>query len=109
MLHEAAGELVGDPPAGLAQHAGRLQVGVSRGLVVTLEHEETVITVLEIFDFLTERLALRDGIRERRTVLALDPFEQRQPLLDLLETLRRGFDAVGIPSQKRTPGPRAAI
>ena len=47
-----------------------------------------------------QRVAPRDHVGERRAVLALQPLEQREPLLDLLQPRRRGVDAVRVARRK---------
>ena len=43
--------------------------------------------------FRRQPLAMRDGLLERAAVLALEPFDQRQAILDLLQSSRRCVDA----------------
>ena len=50
-----------------------------------------------------------DHVLQRRTVLPLQPLEQREPVLDLLQSARRRVDAVRVACEERTRGPRAAI
>ena len=63
---------------------------------------------VEVGQLAPQRVAPRDDVGERRPVLALQPLEQRQPLLDLLQPRRRRLDAVGVPAQEAARGPRAA-
>ena len=49
-----------------------------------------------------QRLAARDHLVQRRSVLALQAFEQRQAVLDFLQPSRRRVDAVAeIPQRER--------
>ena len=43
---------------------------------------------------------LRNDIAKRRAIFPLEPLEQRQPVFDLLEPCRRGFDVVSVAPQK---------
>ena len=47
-----------------------------------------------------QRVAPRDDVGQRRPVLPLQPLEQRQPILDLLQPRRRRLDAVGVAAQE---------
>ncbi len=52
--------------------------------------------MLEIGQFPAQGVALRACVGQRRPVLALDPLEQREALLHLLQPGRRCIDAIAI-------------
>ncbi len=50
--------------------------------------------------FRRQPIAMRDRLLERAAVLALEPFDQRQAILDLLQSSRRRVDAVDEIAQR---------
>ena len=50
--------------------------------------------------FAPQRLAPGDHVGQRRTVFPFQPLQQRQPVFDLLQAGRRGFNRVGVAAEK---------
>ena len=69
---------------------------------------DPLVAALEIGQLAPQRVAPGDDLGQRRPVLALQPLEQRQPFLDLLQPRRRGLDAVGVLPQETRRDLRAA-
>ena len=55
--------------------------------------------MLERIELGGQRRARGDDVGQRRAVLALQPLEQREPVLDLLQRRRGRVDAVGVDPQ----------
>src|SRR5439155_10992159 len=66
-----------------------------------LELADAIVPALEIGQLPAQLVASSDHIGERRTMLALEPLQQRKPFLDLLQTRGRRFDSLGIAAEKR--------
>ena len=69
--------------------------------VVTVKLRDAVVALLQILQLASKRVAPRYHLGERRAIFALQSIEKRQPLLDLLQPGRRGFDPVGVPAQEQ--------
>src|SRR5262249_40272559 len=66
----------------------------------TFELFEALIAARQIGELSTQSIAPRDHLRQRWPIFALQPLEQRQPLLHLLQALRRRIDSVGVLAEK---------
>ena len=56
--------------------------------------------MLKVVQVLPQRRGLRDDVVQARPVLLLQTLDQREPVLDLLETLGRGIDSGGIRAEE---------
>ena len=93
-------EAPGDGAALLRQRpGGRQERRAGRG-DLPLELDAPFVAAREVGALTLERVAARDDVGQGRAVLALEPLEQREALLDLLQPRRRGFDVVGVLPQK---------
>ena len=97
---ELPGEISRDVPARPGESLRRSQIPVAGARMLPLELDDALVVMLELGQLLAQRLALRDDVAKRRAILPLEPLQERQSVVDLLEPGRRGLDAVGIPPQK---------
>ena len=71
-----------------------------RGRALRLfERDDPLGALLEIGELGAKGVAAGDDLCERRTVLLLQAFKERQPVFHLLEPRRRRLDAVGVAAQ----------
>ena len=92
------GKLGRDLPARPPQSVCRRKIPVAGTRLFPLELDETVVAPIELGQLLAQGLPLRNDVAKRWAILPLEPLEQRQSVLDLLEPCRRGFDGVSVAS-----------
>ncbi len=93
-------ELAGDTAALAAQRCPPPRDNRPGGRPLALEFRQPFVGEFESRRFDAQRVAPRDGVLEPRTVLAFDPFEKSEPVLDFLQLCRRRLDPVRIPAEE---------
>ncbi len=90
------GRRLGAPGRQLGGHLGELPLGGGEFALPRLERD---IGVLQLVASLTAALGVPQDLRDRAAVLALEPREQRESLLNLLETSGRPFQSERVAPQ----------